>query len=303
MAEALILGCGYTGLRLARRLSESGHEVAGTTRSEERARRLEEAGVRPLVLDVGRPEGLRTLEGESPEVCFYLVPPLREEGPGGETRHRDPTADVIEALRRAPLEAFVYGSSTSVYGDRGGDEVDENAVPRPDAPLGRARLEAERSVLRAGWTWDCRPRIGRIGGIYGPGRTMRRSIREGRYRLVEGLEAWSNRIHVDDLAAGLEAIWTRGENNRVYNLVDDEPHRSDDFARLVAELAGLELETLGLEEARARYSESRWARKAGSKRVSNRRLREELEVELAYPTFREGVPAALEAEGVEVAEG
>jgi nucleoside-diphosphate-sugar epimerase len=120
---------------------------------------------------------------------------------------------------------------------------------------------------------------------------------------VEGLEAWSNRIHVDDLAAGLEAIWTRGENNRVYNLVDDEPHRSEDFARLVAELAGLELETLGLEEARASYSESRWARKAGSKRVSNRRLREDLEVELAYPTFREGVPAALREEGVEVEGG
>jgi len=303
VAEALILGCGYTGLRLARRLSRAGHSVAGTSRSDERARRLEEAGVRPLVLDVGRPEGLRALEGEAPDVCFYLVPPLREEGPDGETRYRNPTVDVVKALRRAPLEAFVYGSSTSVYGDRGGEWVDESAVPRPDAPAGRARLEAERSVLRAGWEWDCRPRIGRIGGIYGPGRTLRRSIREGRYRIVEGLEAWSNRIHVDDLAAGLEAIWTRGENGRVYNLVDDEPHRSEDFARLVAELAGLELETLGPEEARERDSESRWARKVGSKRVSNRRLREELEVELAYPTFREGVPAALREEGVEPGRG
>lgn len=289
MAEALVAGCGYAGLRLARLLAEAGHSVTGTTRDPERARRLSEAGIRPLLLDVADPARVRRLEGEAPEACFYLVPPVEGEG------RRIGVEAVIRALRRAPLEAFVYASSTSVYGDRGGAWVDAADVPRPDSPTGRARLAAERAVLRCGWEWDCRPRIGRIGGIYGPGRVLVEAIRSGRYRIVEGVESWSNRIHVDDLAAGLAAIWRRGEDGRVYDLVDDEPHRSSEFARLVAELAGLELATITREEAEERWSEARLARKLGSKRVRNRRLREELGVELAYPTFREGVPAALEA--------
>lgn len=291
MARALVAGCGYTGLRLARRLLAAGHEVSGTTRDRERARELSEAGIRPLLVDVGDPASIRALEGEAPEVCFYLIPPLGDEGP------RTGVEGTMRALRRAPLEAFVYGSSTSVYGDREGAWVDASDVPRPDAATGRARLEAERTVLRCGWEWDARPRIGRIGGIYGPGRVLVDAIRSGRYRLVEGLDAWSNRIHVDDLAAGLEAIWLRGENGRAYDLVDDEPHGSSDFARLVAETVGLELRTITREEAEASWSEARLARKLGSKRVRNRRLREELGVELAYPTFREGVPAAVAEAG------
>lgn len=294
MSEALILGCGYTGLRLARLLREQGHEVVGTTRDPDRAERLAAEGVRPLLVDLATDEGFRTLASESPVVCFHLVPPV---GPAG---GEPPLAveRVIRALRRAPLEAFVYGSSTGVYGDRGGAWVDESDVPRPDASTGRRRLAAERAVLRCGWEWDCRPRIGRIAGIYGPDRVLLDAIRSGRYHVVEGLDAWTNRIHVDDLARGLAAVWRAGENGRVYDLADGRPHRSSDFARLVADLAGLELPTLTREEARERYSAKRWARKAGSKRVRGRRLREELGVELRYPSYREGVPAALRGMGV-----
>jgi len=288
VAEALIVGCGYTGLRLARTLRDAGHEVTGTTRSGERAAALEAEGLRPLLLDLSRPGAARGLLREHSDVCFYLAPPV------------DPTAseveDVIRALVRAPLQAFVYASSTSVYGDRGGAEVDERAVPAPDSPAGEARLAAERRVLRAGWDLDCRPRIARISGIYGPGRTLGEAIREGRYHVIEGVESWSNRIHVDDLVRSLLALWIRGADGGIYDVTDDEPHPSDAFARLVAETCGLDLPVLTLEEARERYDPDRLARKLGSKRVSNRRLRERLGVVLRYPTYREGLPAALAAE-------
>lgn len=294
MSDLLILGCGYTGSRLARRLVEDGHAVAGTTRSPERARELESMGVEPVELDVGDPATIRRLEGRAPEVVFYLIPPVRPEPDAGYRHHLE---EVVTALARAPLECFVYVSSTSVYGDRDGRWVDETTVPAPDSPVGAARLEAERAVLRLGWTHDCRPRIVRPAGIYGPGRTLRRRLSEGRYHLIEGTDPWSNRIHVDDLASALEACWRRGSNGRVYNAADDRPHHSSEYARFTAELLGLEVPTITLAEAREAYSEDALARKLGSKRVANRRLQEELEVELRYPTFREGVPAALEEEG------
>lgn len=310
MAEVLVVGCGYAGRRLALTLRDAGHAVTGTTRSEARAARLEALGIRPLLLDLGPPGAARALLRSAPDVCFYLAPPVPARGEGthagsGPADAAGPAAEVEEVIRalvRAPLQAFVYASSTSVYGDRGGARVDERDVPAPDSPAGRARLAAERRVLRAGWDLDCRPRIARISGIYGPGRTLREAIREGRYHLIEGVESWSNRIHVDDLVRALLAVWLRGANGGVYNVTDDEPHPSGDFARLVAELCGLELPVLTADEARERYGPDRLARKLGSKRVSNRRLREGLGLELRYPTFREGVPAALAEEEEEEGE-
>lgn len=289
MSRVLVVGCGYTGRRLARRLLEAGQDVAGTTRDRERAASLRAEGIRPLVLDVEEEDAAARLGEEAPHACYYLVPPL-EGAP-------EAAARAAEAVGGAALEAFVYASSTSVYGDRGGERVDETADPAPDSPAGEARLEAERSLLEQAELPGPRARIGRIAGIYGPGRSLEDAIAAGRYHLVEGTEAWSNRIHVEDLVTALVAVWRRGEDGRVYNLSDDEPHRSADFARRVAELAGLELPTITLEEARRRYSADRLARKLGSKRVSNRRLREELGVELLYPTYREGLAALFGGRG------
>jgi nucleoside-diphosphate-sugar epimerase len=292
-ARALIAGCGYAGLRLARRLVADGVEVVGTVRQPSRAADLEAVGVQPLILEVDHEGPAPALEELAPDVCFCLIPPASLDA--------DPRAGrvgrIVESLRRAPLECFIYASSTGVYGDRGGALVDETTVPKPDSPKGEARLVSERRVLELGWKLDARPRIGRIGGIYGPDRTLGPAIREGRYQLIRNRDSWTSRIHVDDLARGLEAIWKAGANGRVYNLCDDEPHLSSEYARFTAQLLGLDLLEIGEDIARDLYDPDRLARKLGSRRVSNRRMREELGVELAYPTFREGVPAALKEEG------
>jgi nucleoside-diphosphate-sugar epimerase len=287
MKRALILGCGYAGARLAQRLIEAGCAVVGTTRSEARGVELEAMGVRPVVGDLTQRGVLRELDRLGPEVVFYFIPPA-EEG-------EDPLPKVLAATARAPLEAFVYASSTSVYGDRGGDWVDETDLARPEGRSAEARLAAERIVIGAGWNYQTPTRICRITGIYGPGRTLRGPLERGDYLLIRGADTWVNRIHVDDLASGLIAAWRRGGDSRVYNMADDEPHRASEFACLAADLHGLPRpQWVDEEEAAERLSESRLRRKTGSKRVRNWRLREELEVKLTYPTFREGLPAAVE---------
>ncbi len=289
MTRALIVGCGYAGLRLGQRLVAQGCEVVGTTRRRERAAAMEEAGVRPLVGDLGESSTLLQIEGLGTTVVFYLVPPV-EDG-------YEPLEAVLEATAGGSLDAFVYASSTSVYGDRGGVWIDETAVPRPEGTAPEARQRAERAVLAAGREHGTPTRICRITGIYGPGRTLRRLLERGEYFLVRGRDTWVNRIHVDDLVSGLVAAWQCGADDRVYNMADDEPHRASQFALLAAELHGLPAPRwIEEDEARRRFGEDRLRRKFDSKRVRNRRLREELGVGLSYPGYRVGLPAAVREE-------
>jgi nucleoside-diphosphate-sugar epimerase len=115
--------------------------------------------------------------------------------------------------------------------------------------------------------------------------------------LIEGHDSWVSRIHVDDLVSGLLAAWTKGGDGRVYNLVDDKPHRASEFANLAADLQGLPRPSwLELSEAVERLGEQRLRRKLANKRVRSLRLKEDLGVELMYPTYREGLPAAVSQE-------
>lgn len=291
--KALIAGCGYTGRRLAARLLADGVEVVGTVREPNGASGLEAAGIRPLIIEADDPGSVVMLEKVAPDVCFFLIPPAPlAEDPAAARLSR-----LVEALRRAPLECFVYASSTGVYGDVGDETVSESTVPQPASAKGEARLTAERKLLELGWWLDSRPRIARIAGIYGPGRTLGPAIREGRYQLITGRETWSSRIHVEDLVTALIAIWRAGASGRIYNVCDDEPHLSSEYARLTASLLDLDLLEISEDGARALYDPDRLARVLASRRVSNRRLRGELGVRLAYPSFREGLPAALREEG------
>lgn len=290
MRRCLIVGCGYTGARLGERLVRGGQEVFGTTRSGSRGSELASRGITPLVGDLLDEEMRARIAALDPQAVYYLVPP-----PGdGE----DPLGPTLEAVRGSGLEAVMYASSTSVYGDREGAWVDEEAEPRPRGRSGRARLAGELSSLQAARQGSAPVRVCRITGIYGPGRTLRRALESGEYVLIRGHDTWTNRIHVDDLVGGLIAARERGRPGRVYNLVDLAPHRASEFACLAADLHGLERPRwVEKEEATSRLGEDRARRKLDSKRVRGTRLREELGYELRYPTFRTGLPAAVAAEG------
>jgi nucleoside-diphosphate-sugar epimerase len=289
LKRALIIGCGYTGMRLAARLQEMTISVSGTTRSRARADEIEAAGIKPLPGSLSDPKLLRQIREVNPHLVAYFVPPQL----GGE----DPLQEVIDVTAGASLEAFVYASSTSVYGDRDGDWVDEETAARPQSRLARARLAAERCAIDAARTGVAPTRVCRITGIYGPARTFKSMLESGEYVLIKGRDTWVNRIHVDDLVSGLVAAWQRGVAGRVYNLSDNEPHKAHEFAIQAAKLHGLpEPRWVDESEAFARLGELRLRRKLDSKRVRNGRLTQELGVKLAYPTFRTGLPLAVAEE-------
>lgn len=298
--RAAILGCGYVGLALCRRLTREGWEVRATTRTPERYPEIEAAGGYPVFAEVMEPDTLRSLAAWQPSVVFDLVRPQ----PIGADRYTIwGTQNVAAAFAEVPLDALVYLSSTSVYGRRGGEWTDEHTEADPVSALGEARLESERVYLEQFEATGLPARICRVPGIYGPGRTLRQRLETGAYRRLDDEKRWVSRIHVDDLVDGLIAAWRKGEPGEVYLLCDDEPVSGKEYAELTASLLALPLPpTIDRDDIRHELHTSAFERRIADRRCSNRRMREELGVIPRYPSVREGLPSALRAEGAILSE-
>lgn len=291
----LILGCGYVGLRLARRLSAEGYDVVGTTRSESRVGEIEETGAKAMLADVTDPHSLQSLAAWHPQVVFDLVGPQQV----GDDRYTGwGTGNIATAFAQCHLEALVYLSSTSVYGRRSGEWTDENTPIAPNSPLGEVRARCEQLYLDHQKRDGLPVRICRCPGIYGPGRTLRRRLESGAYLRMDDEGLWVSRIHVDDLVSGLIATSRRGRDGEIYLLCDDHPVTGSEYAELTAGLLSLPLPaSVDREDIREELSRSAFERRISARRCSNRRMHDELEVKLRFPSVREGVPDALREEG------
>ncbi len=292
--KALVLGCGYVGLALTRALRERDVDVVATTRSLDRAAELTAAGATVAIADVMDPATLRPLVGRAPDVVFDLVRPQRID----ENRYTSwGTRNVESTFRGTDIEAFVYLSSTSVYGRRSGELTDESTAVNPSSPVGRARVDAEKIYLDSYAEHGTPVRLCRVPGIYGPGRTLRQRLETGAYRRLDDEKLWISRIHIEDLAAALIAAWLTGKAGEIYLLCDDEPTTGAEYAELTASLLSLPLPpTVEREDIRQELTHDSFERRVASRKCSNRRMRTELGVDLRYPTIREGIPASLQAE-------
>lgn len=293
--DALVLGCGYVGLRLVRALVAEGVAVSATTTRKDRFAAIEAAGATPLRADPLEPASLRPLAEQQPRVVFDLVRP-QQIAPDRFTTWG--TRNIVALFSQQPPQAMVYLSSTSVYDGRAGGWIDEETPVRPTSAFGEARAEAERIYLAAFHEHALPVRICRAPSIYGPHRTLRGRLESGAYSRVDDEEQWVSWIHVDDLVAGLLAAWRRGRPGEIYLLCDDEPVTGRDYAELTADLLALPLPPpLPRDDIRHELGSGGFERRAAVGRCRSRRMHEELGLELRYPTVREGVPASLREEG------
>jgi nucleoside-diphosphate-sugar epimerase len=289
MAEArpgatLILGCGYTGRVLAQRLAFAGVPVFGTTRDPQAAGVIRTRGAEPVIWDGADLTPIRRLRGRFTHVICLVPPEMARDG-----SFADPTATLLEHLRQEhEVRAFVYVSSTGVWGDCGGASVTETTPVCPDSPRGRARVALETQVLASGLpTLVVRP-----AGIYGPGRSQLHRLAAGEYRLVGEGEAVSNRIHVDDLATLCEAALRRGTSGALYLASDLHPATQREVVDYLVECYGVPSPPrMSLEEARVRLEPNAFSMITGSKRLDPSWTLRSLGVTLRYPSFREGLEA------------
>ena len=286
-APWLLVGCGYTGTRLARRLLTDGARVVATRRTAEAAARTaaglgSAADVR--VVDLLHPE---TMDGlvEAGALVVHSAPPAAPAGTGEE--------NLVAVAAAAGARRLVYVSSSGVYGRGAGDWIDEDAAVAPTGPIGQRRLEAESALLAAAARLRLSAVSLRAAAIYGPHRGSHVSIGAGNHRVPDSAGCVS-RIHVDDLGSAiLAAALAHQLPHAIYNVADDEPTRARSFADAVAAALGV---TPPPTVAPDQSSPAARELLGGDRRVANRRLVEELGVRLAYPTWREGLRQALAEE-------
>lgn len=288
MSALFVFGLGYTAERLALRLVAEGWQVSGTVRSPERAMALREAGIDPLIFDGTRPvPEVADRLGRASHVLVSIAPP--EAGDPVLAHHRKDLA-----AQAATLRWIGYLSTVGVYGDHGGAWIDEETPPKPVSERTKRRVQAEEAWAALGAAIGVPVAIFRIAGIYGPGRNQLRALKAGRARRIVKPGQVFNRIHVDDIVAALRASLA-APASRIYNLADGHPAPPQEVVAFAAGLMGIEPPPeVGFDEAE--MTEMARSFYGDNKRVSNRRMVEELGVRLAYPDYVAGL-TALYSEG------
>ena len=282
-------GMGYSSLASARAIHQtidSDIPIAGTTRTEEKAEELADSAYRIHVFD-GESPGATLDEDLGKATHVILSIPPDEHGDPALIQHRAS----LDAAKN--LQWIGYYSTVGVYGDFGGAWIDESAGTNPINRRSRQRVETEHAWRDYAASRGLPLMILRLAGIYGPGRSAFDKLRDGTARRIVKPGQVFNRIHVEDIGR-VTALAAARKLAGTFNLADDEPAPPQDVIAHAAGLLGVpvppevpfdaaELSPM----ARSFYGES--------KRVANRRIKQELGVRLAFPDYRAGLAAILAA--------
>ncbi|MHB8453864.1 MAG: SDR family oxidoreductase [Acidiferrobacterales bacterium] len=292
--RVIIVGCGEIGMRVAALWQARGNIVAGTARSAEKTARLREFGIEVIDMDLDKPQTTAKLACND-SLLYYFAPPA----PTGHTDLR--MRAFLETLTEGPApEKIVYISTTGVYGDRQGAWVNEETPVNPQSARSRRRLDAETTLRGWGRQHQVPVVILRVPGIYGPGHLPVEAIRSRRSVVNEIECGFSNRIHADDLARVCVAAADRGCADTIYNASDGNPRSMTGYFNCVADALDLPRPPVVTRaEAMRILSPEMLSYLGESRRIDNRRMREELGVELLYPNLETGLRASTDTKKAE----
>ncbi len=276
MKHIFCFGLGYSALTLAKQLLAEGWRVSGTCRTTDKCEQLRRLGITAYIFDNDLP--LQEIwDLQSVTYILHSIPPS-EAGDPVILNHLD---DLKELQN---LEWLGYLSTTGVYGDFGGAWIDEESPLNTPEGRNQRRADSEQAWLASGLP----AHIFRLSGIYGKGRSVLEDLQAGTaHRIYKDGQVFS-RIHVEDIAQILRASIAQPSSGRIYNCADDEPAAQSDVVEYAAKLLGIEPPLLvAFENAElSQMAKSFWA---SNRRIKNERIKQELGVQLKYPSFREGL--------------
>jgi dTDP-4-dehydrorhamnose reductase len=271
-----VFGFGYVAQRLVDVYADDFKQISWTVRHADKRNELRSRKLDAYLFDaIDQNPGISSRIKEA-DVLLVSVPP----GRSGDPVLLAFSPQIVASVARR----IVYLSTVGVYGDHGGAWIDENTPPSPEVDRAKARLTAEEN-----WKDLAGKRLAilRLASIYGPGRNPLARLREGNARRIVKPGQVFNRIHVDDAARATMGAIRRAAGG-LWNVCDDEPAPPQEVIAYAAKLMKRpipreqEFDTAEMTPmARSFYGTNN--------RVSNARLKSELGVELAYPTYRDGL--------------
>ena len=287
MQKLLIVGCGDVARRALPALMAR-YEVAALSRHPEGL----PSAVKAIAADL---DSLETADwrGFPADCVLHSAPPGDSGAIDARTRKLLAAyADGGKLPRR-----FVYISTSGVYGDCGGDWVDESRPVNPQSDRARRRVDAENRLLAWGRATGVNVSVLRVPGIYAADRLPVERLRRGTAALRAEDDVYTNHIHADDLAAICVAALERAAAGGIYNASDDSELKMADYFDLVAGRAGLPPPPrISRAEAQQKINPALLSFMSESRRLRNARMKTELGVVLRYPTVYEGVPLMVKGE-------
>ncbi len=276
----LIFGFGYTAKFMCKKYSRKNWQVYCTTRSSEKIKEIKAVKAFPIFFNDEKK--LKNILNDD----VYILTTAPPEN------SKDPVVENYGYLlkkNREKIKWAGYLSTTSVYGDKKGEWVTEDSDIEPNSERSISRVAAENSWLKLGENLLIKTIIFRLSGIYGPGRSLiDRLMRNEEVYIVDKPRHLFNRIHIDDIVGAVEKAMSSNSKTKIFNLSDDLPATQLDVAKFAAkllkkncpEIVSLKSEMVS-EMAKSFYREE--------KKVSNKKLKDELGYKLAFPSFKEGL--------------
>jgi len=276
-------GLGFSSQALARRLISKDWAVSGTCRDSKLKEPIKKLGISVYSYD-GIQASSKIYDAIRKATHLLISIPPQTSG------------DVVleqfgpDILNWNHLKWIGYISSTGVYGDAKGAWVDETSPLKPITPINCRRVVVESAWLKLNKEYDLPVVIFRCVGIYGPGRNLLVSLKQGRARRIEKPGLVFSRIHVDDLAQTLEASINQPQPGEIYNVSDDKPSSPAEAVEYACGLLNVEPPPITQYEHMEITDSARGFYQA-NKRVSNEKIKNRLGVRLQYPDYQVGLDA------------
>lgn len=267
-------------------LLKQGYKLYALVRNPAKFASLRALGVVPLPGDLDDSDSLARVSGIA-DAVLHFAPPQNSGLLDKRTRN------LLGALARGKLpKQLVYISTSGVYGDCAGARVKETRPLNATSPRAQRRADAERQIR----CWARRNRVKasilRVPGIYAADRLPLNRLQQGTPGIIASEDGYTNHIHADDLAGIVTAALRRGRSCRVYHASDDSELRMGDYFDSVADAFNLpRVPRISRTEAQRVLPESLLSFMNESRRLSNRRIKDELQVRLRYPTVADMLAA------------
>ena len=233
-----ILGCGWLGLPLAKKLLGNDYEVKGSTTSESKLEVFKNVGISPFLIKLEENEITGNLESFLANTAVLIVdipPKLRGNN---KENFVQKIKNLIPFVENSKVEKVLFVSSTSVYGDTFPiQELDEESALNPDTESGKQLVEVEKLLQ---FNENFQTTVVRFGGLIGPERNPAAFL-AGKEN-VANPNAPINFIHQEDCIGIICAMLRQVENetwnwNDTFNAVTpNHPNRENYYTEKALEM-------------------------------------------------------------------